>query len=129
MFHRTNLGMVHRNTIISTCLEIWSTENVNSTWRLEDWKNVCSKDLSVCLFHVMFGGQCHAVEVENMRQSNYHQNYSDSQKHQKQAGNHLAQLLQLQMLKIPDLIRPICCFQEILEEKGIEDPYDGKSLW
>eukprot|EP00438_Fugacium_kawagutii_P006006 Skav200018 [mRNA] locus=scaffold2535:90566:91705:+ [translate_table: standard] len=33
-------------------------------------------DLSVCLFHHMFGGQCHPVEFTNMRQDTYKANYS-----------------------------------------------------
>jgi len=33
-------------------------------------------DLSLCLFHAMFGGECRAVEFMNTRKSWYHKNYS-----------------------------------------------------
>lgn len=35
-------------------------------------------DLSVCLFHAMFGGECLPVEFENMRPGNYQANYRRS---------------------------------------------------
>lgn len=34
-------------------------------------------DLSVCLFHAMFGGECWPVEFANMRKSLFYDNYSD----------------------------------------------------
>lgn len=40
-------------------------------------------DLSLCLFHAMFGGECRAVEFMNTRKSWYHKNYSADLKEMK----------------------------------------------
>ena len=38
-----------------------------------------TEDLSVCLFHAMFGGECRPVEFANMRPSHYLDDFPDAQ--------------------------------------------------